>query len=241
MTTVYDAVWAEFVQGDHISAMPRRKGFSLALIVWVQHPAIVDRIAEIQREFHGRIPFASTPLDALHITVRNLGPLIEPAPESLAGPPLAPLEAAPDQLLQRTHRPLVEHLRLVLSGIPPFSIRLARINSFFVCPFIETHDGETIQRIRDALAPGLDELGLADYDYGTLGFVPHLTLGLYTESNDGAAARQMATKLREREIGALWVDRLTLARADLSARADKSAQVCCLKTIAEFQLTAADR
>jgi len=241
MTTMYDAVWAKFAQSEHISAMPRREGIGMALIVWVQEPSIVARIAEIQKEFQTIQAFSPTPLDALHITIRSLGRLIElratesRATEPPSNLPPAPLEVAPDQLPRCTHRPLVEHLRLILSGVPPFSIHLACINSFFVCPFVETHNGETIQRIRGALAPGLDALGLADYDYGTFGFIPHLTLGLYTESSGGAAARQMVTKLRECEIGTLWVDRLTLAQADLSA------QVCCLKPIAEFQLTSTDR
>ena len=215
--STYDAIWERFAYGDHISKMPQRDDIGVGLIVHIQEQAIVDRISAIQRQIEHVSTFIPTPLDALHLTVRNLGALIDQ--------PKGKQTVSPGQLPD-----VIGALGCGLSGTHGFGIHLRRVNSFLVCPIVEVHDNGHILAIRQDLETELGSLGLTDYDYGSHGFVPHLTLGYYSEDGDGAMARQVLSGLREVDIGQIQVTKLVLIRADLRTG------VCCLEPIHEYKL-----
>lgn len=208
-TAVYDEFWEEFILGDHISREPRGEGVALVLLVWLEDREVIERTAQLQRTLTNTLSLDPIPRDALHITVRFFGELAEP-PEADDQPEVDP-QIHPDRVPG-----LVQHLRAVLKGWGAFPVVLRRINSFFICPFIEVHDEGEVNRIRDALEPGLRGMGFRSFDYGQKGFVPHLTLGYYNEDGDGAAAREALARLRHTEVGAVQVDRLTLIKAPWS-------------------------
>lgn len=214
---VYDAIYQEFMQGDHISRMPMWEGIGLGLIVPVHNVDILARLAAIQRQIEAALGIPTVPLDTAHVTVRSCGRLTDNR--------VPPFEISPAELPV-----LIARLADLLHGVPCFDIALRRVNSFFVCPIVEAHDGGAIGRIRARLAPGLAELGLRDLDYGRYGFVPHLTLAYYPQSGDGAAARQVVAELRSEVLGMLHVDALWLVKAQMSE------QLCCLETVHQFNL-----
>ena len=217
--SIYDEIWEQFAHGDHISQMPHREGIGLGvgLIVRVQNPEIVERISVIQRQLERCSAFAPSPLDTLHITVRNLGALVDH--------PKRKQEVSPEQLPA-----LIESIGRALADRDRFSVHLNRVNSFFICPIIEIHDDGRILSIRKQLAPELAALGVVDYDYGPRGFVPHLTPGYYTENNDGATARQAISTVRDTHAGLIHVTELMLVRARLAPG------ICCLEPIHTFNL-----
>jgi 2'-5' RNA ligase len=215
--SVYDDIWDQFVHGDHVSQMPHREGIGLGLGIRVQTTEVVEQVRAIQRQLEQCHTFAPSPLDTLHITVRNLGALVDH--------PKRAQEVSPRQLPA-----LTESIGRVLADRDRFPILLNRVNSFFVCPIVEVHDAGHILSIREQLEPELVSLGLADYNYGPRGFIPHLTLGYYTESNDGAAARQVVNALRDTTVGTIQVTELILVRARLTSG------LCCLEQIHAFKL-----
>lgn len=215
--SIYDEVWEQFVRGDTLSEMPSRDVSGVGLIVRIQAQAIVEQVDAIQRQIEQIGEFVPSPLDALHLTVRNLGVLVDQ--------PKGKQTISPGQLPD-----VIEAIGRGLSGTHGFMVHLRRVNSFSVCPIVEAHNSGHILAIRQNLEPELDSLGLTDYDYGPHGFIPHLTLGYYRKDSDGAIARQVLGELREVDIGQIQVTELTLIRADLTAG------VCCLEPIHEYKL-----
>ena len=214
---IYDEIWDRFVHSDHVSRMPHRDGTGVGLVVHIQAHEIIEKISAILNQLRQLDHFAPVLLDTLHLTVRNLGTLVDH--------PTGDQSVSPKQLPT-----LIDAIGRALTGMHRFPIHLRRVSSFFVCPIVEVHDRGRILAIRKRLSAELDPLGLTDFDYGPRGFVPHLTLGSYTEDSDGALARQMLSALRETDIGEIQVAELALIRADLTAG------ICCLEPIHEFKL-----
>jgi 2'-5' RNA ligase len=203
-TAFYDANWDEFFAGDHISRPQFGEGVALVLLYWLRDEAIIHRLARLQRTVASAVPLNIIPLDALHITVRYIGELTKrPQKDS---------ELKSDRIPE-----LVAHVKAKLHDFPSFPVALRRINSFHVCPFAEAHDGGVILRIRDALEPGLREMGFPHYESGPRGFLPHLSLGYYDEEGDGAAARRVVAGIRETDLGVVKVNALSLVKAPWSA------------------------
>jgi 2'-5' RNA ligase len=200
----YDACWDEFIGGDHISRPSFGEGVALTLLYWLRDESIIQRLARLQRAVASAVPLKMIPLDALHITVRYIGELTDrPDKDS---------ELKPDRVPE-----LVAHLKATLHDFPSFPVALRRINSFRVCPFAEVHDGGMVLRIRDAVEPGLREMGFPRHEYGPRGFLPHLSLGYFDEEGDGAAARQVVAGIRDTDLGAAQVNALSLVKVPWSA------------------------
>ena len=203
-TSRYDACWDEFIIGDHISPPSFGEGVALTLLFWLRDQAIIQRLAGLQRRVASAVPLKVIPREALHITVRYIG--------ELTNHPQRDSELRPDRIPE-----LLAFLRTTLLDLPSFSVSLRRINSFRVCPFAEVHDGGAILRIRDAVEPGLREMGFPHYESGSRGFLPHLSLGYYGEVSDGAAARQLVEGIRETDLGQVQVNALSLVKAPWTA------------------------
>lgn len=215
--TVYDEVWAEFSQNDHISRMPLWEGVGLGLIVYVQDEAILENIRAVQQRIKTRLDIPTVPLDTAHITVRSFGQIVD-RPQTT------------HQLAPGSIPTIIDLLTPPLRDVPSFDIHLTRVGSFMVCPIVEAHDGRAIWDIRARINPPLADAGFGDLDYGRHGFVPHLTLAYYPQDDDGAEARSTVAELRDTHLGALHVDRLALVKAEMSE------QLCCLETVHEFEL-----
>jgi 2'-5' RNA ligase len=203
-TSRYDACWDEFIAGGHISRPSFGEGVALVLLYWLRDKAIIHRLAQLQRTVASAVSLTLIPLDALHITVRYIG--------ELTALPQKDSELKPDRVPE-----LVAHLKATLHDFPSFPVALRRINSFHVCPFAEVHDGGMTLRIRNAVQPGLREMGFPRHEYGPRGFLPHLSLGYYDEEGDGAAARQVVAGIRDTDLGVVQVNALSLVKAPWSA------------------------
>lgn len=180
--TVYDEVWQSFITGDHISQGSIWGGEGLALVMSIKAPEILAAVEQVQAKLAEQLPFSPHLPETLHITL------------SLFGNP--PGENLPT---------LSAFLRTALAPIPAFAVSLRRVNSFFRAPFFEVFDEGAINHLHNQIQPGLIKLGYPETDYGPRGQIWHVTLGAYTASSDGAAARSLLLQMREINAGSFLV------------------------------------
>jgi 2'-5' RNA ligase len=192
--TVYDEVWQSFITGDHISQGSIWGGEGLALVVPVAAPEILAAVEQIQAKLAEHLPFSPHLPETLHITL------------SLFGNP--PGENLPT---------LSAFLRTALAPIPAFAVSLRRVNSFFRAPFFEVFDDGALNYLHKQIQSGLIKLGYPETDYGPHGQIWHVTLGTYTASSDGAAARSLLLQMREMNAGSFIVNELQLVKTSAGA------------------------
>jgi len=197
----YDRVWTDFTQLPSISRAPRGKGTGLVLLIWIQDQKIYDKITQLQTTIAERHPIDLIPLNALHITIRDMGTITHQTQKTD--------HIHPDKLSQ-----VQEHLGKILPKLASFKADLERVNSFSICPFIEVHDNGVVNSIRDAIQPGLTDLGIP-IDRST-GYLPHLSLGYYTKPEDRTMIQEVLSGIREQRIGRIEVSKLSLIKAPWS-------------------------
>jgi 2'-5' RNA ligase len=196
----YDRVWTNFTQLPRISRAPRGKGTGLVLLIWIQDHRIRDKITQLQTIIADRHPIDLIPLNALHITVRDMGTITHHQQDN---------QIHPDKLPQ-----IQKQLGKILPNLASFKADLERVNSFSICPFIEVHDNGAVNSIRDAIQPGLTDLGIP-IDRPT-GYLPHLSLGYYTKPEDRTRIQEALSGIREQRIGRIEVTKLSLIKAPWS-------------------------
>lgn len=101
---------------------------------------------------------------------------------------------------------LEHHLRaLQETEIAPFEIKIGGINSFAATPFLEVFDvGGGIRRVRDVLSNTRSEIREEEY-------IPHLTLGLYSEHFETADVAERISSFDTASPIMCWVDEISLA------------------------------
>lgn len=186
---VYDEIWQSFLHGDHVSRGSIWGGEGLALIIPIEEPKVLGNIAHIQARLSGHLPFSPLPPDVLHITLYLFG--------NPPGIRISDLSA---------------YLQSTLVDIPAFGLELKQVNSFFRAPFLEVHDPTALNHLLASIQPGLRAMGYPGANYGERGQIWHVTLGAYTQSNDGTVARKIIKVLRGQSAGLLPVNELRLVK-----------------------------
>jgi 2'-5' RNA ligase len=197
----YDRVWTNFTQLHRISRAPRGEGTGLVLLVWIQDQRVRDKITKLQNTIADRHPIDLIPLDALHITVRDMGTITHQTQET-------------DHIHSDKLPRIQEHLGKIIPNLASFTAHLRRINSFSICPFIEVHDNGAVDSIRDAIQPGLTDIDIPINR--PTGYLPHLSLGYYTKPGDRTRIQEVLSGIREQRIGTIEVNRLSLIKAPWS-------------------------
>jgi len=185
----YEKIWQSFFTGDHISQYPIGRGEGLALGIPVEDPEVLSKIGSIQASLAKDLPFCAHLPEALHITLCILSDVQEGYANGLAA-----------------------FLHAALARVTAFQVELKRVNSFFRAPFLEVHGAGALDNLLSRIRPGLENLGYPGLDYGPRGQVWHVTLGVYTQSNDGTAARKLLQELRFRNAGSFIIRELRLVK-----------------------------
>jgi len=171
---------------------------SASFIIRVPASRFRERLEPL-REALRPFPFVSLhPDHFIHITVLLLGFLVEEPEEEgeVSRERLGEIEAS---------------ARLVLSGFPAFSVRLANLNAFPGAAFVEVHDrGGMLDRLRDALC--------ASCGLQKPSGPPHLTLA-YFHAQDGIPAPEelisAIARYRDWDVGELAVESVEMTLLDL--------------------------
>ncbi len=186
---IYHEIWQSFITGDHISQGLIWGGEGLALIIPIEAPEIVEKITQIQSCLSEQLPFASHSPEVLHITVYLFGNSAEDCVSDLSA-----------------------YLRSSLAAVPAFGVELKCVNSFLRAPFLEVHDPTALNHLLASIQPGLKAVGYPGAEYGERGQIWHMTLGAYTQSNDGTAARRLIKVLRGQSAGFLPINEVRLVK-----------------------------
>jgi 2'-5' RNA ligase len=200
----YDEVWERFVRerrlefGGHTDPGWRDgHALSASLVIPVEASRLREGLEPL-REALRPFPFVSLhPDHFLHVTLLFLGFLVE---EPRKG----------NEVSRGSLREIEGRARRVLAGFPAFTVRLANLNAFPAAAFVEVHEGEMLDGLRDALCDGC---GLKKPSGP-----PHLTLA-YFHAPDGAPAPEelvsAVARYRDWPVGELEVERVELTTLDL--------------------------
>ena len=202
MVDVYDEIWERFVRerrlefGGHTDPQWREgHALSASLVVPVEASRFRERLEPLREALR---PFGSLhPDHFLHITLLFAGFVVQkPEREN---------EVSPEMLEE-----IEGNARRTLSGFPAFAVRLANLNAFPGAAFVEVHDGEKMDRLREALS---EACGL-EKPSGP----PHLTLA-YFHVPDGMPAPEelisAISRYREWPVGELAVEYVDMTLLDL--------------------------
>jgi RNA 2',3'-cyclic 3'-phosphodiesterase len=201
---VYGEVWERFVRerrlefGGHTDPEWREgHALSASLVIPVEASRFRERLEPL-RDALRPFPFVSLhPDHFLHITLLFLGFLVE-EPERGKEISLKMLEE------------IESSARRTLSAFPAFTVRLANLNAFPGAVFVEVHDGEMLDGLREALC---EACGLKKPSGP-----PHVTLA-YFHAPDGTPAPEelISTLARYREwpVGELAVEYVEMTLLDL--------------------------
>jgi 2'-5' RNA ligase len=201
---VYGEVWERFVRerrlefGGHTDPEWREgHALSASLVIPVEASRFRERLEPL-RDALRPFPFVSLhPDHFLHITLLFLGFLVE-EPERGKEISLKMLEE------------IESSARRTLSAFPAFTVRLANLNAFPGAAFVEVHDGEMLDGMREALC---EACGLKKPSGP-----PHATLA-YFHAPDGTPAPEeiISTLARYREwpVGEVAVEYVEMTLLDL--------------------------
>ena len=200
----YAEVWERFVRerrlefGGHMDPGWREgHALSASFVIPVEASRFRERLEPL-RDALRPLPFVSLhPDHFMHITLLLLGFLVdEPEEEGeLSRERLSEIEAG---------------ARRAVSGFPAFTVRLANLNAFPGAAFVELHDGEMLDRLRDEVCGycGLEKPSGP----------PHLTLA-YFHAPDGTPAPEelvdAISRYRDWPVGELAVESIKMTVLDL--------------------------
>jgi 2'-5' RNA ligase len=200
----YAEVWARFVRerrlefGGHLDPhWGEGHTLSVSLMIPVEASRFRGRLEPL-RDAVRPFPFVSLlPDHFMHVTLVLLGFLVdEPEEEG---------EVSRERL-----REIETSARRALSGFPAFTIRLANLNAFPGAAFVEVHDGEELEVLREVLC---ESCGLKKPSGP-----PHLTLA-YFQIPDGTPAPgeliSAIERYRDWEVGRVAVESVEMTVLDL--------------------------
>ena len=200
----YAEVWERFRSerrlefGGHTDPAWREgHALSASFMIPVEAPRLRERLEPL-RDVLRPFPFVSLhPDHFIHITLVLLGFLVEGPGEE-------------GEVSRERFAEMEESARLTLSSFPAFTVRLANLNAFPGAAFVEVHDAEMLDQLREELCrcSGLEKPSGP----------PHLTLA-YFHAPDGAPAPEelvsAIARYRVWEVGELAVDSVAMTVLDL--------------------------
>ncbi|HJQ30386.1 MAG TPA: 2'-5' RNA ligase family protein [Rubrobacter sp.] len=199
-----ERVWERFVRerrlefGGHLDPnWQEGHKLSASLLVRVEASGFHERLEPL-REALRPFPFVSLhPDHFMHITLILLGFLVDEPEED-------------DEVSRERLQEIEVNARMVLSGFPAFTVRLANLNAFPGAAFIEAHDGGLLDGLRDALCVSC---GLKKPPGP-----PHLTIA-YFQAPDGTEAPDelisAIARYRDWPLGEMMVENVDMTLLDL--------------------------
>src|SRR5215211_7386264 len=141
----YDRVWESFVSerrlefGGYMDPdWQEGHRLSASLVVPGEASRFHERLEPL-REALRPFPFVSLhPDHFMHVTLVLVGFLVDDPKEE-------------DEVSRERLQEIEERARIAVSDVPAFIVRLANLNPSPVASFTEAHDGEILNRLRDAL------------------------------------------------------------------------------------------
>ena len=200
----YADVWERFVRdrrlefGGHTDPAWRDgHALSASLMIPVDASRLRERLEPLRNALRP-FPFVSLHPDYfMHITLLLLGFLVE-APE------------AEHELSRESLEEIAGRARGSLTDFPAFAIRLANLNAFPGAAFVEVHDGDMIDALRDALSRSC---GLKKPSGP-----PHLTLA-YFQAPDGTPVPEdlvsVIARYRNWLVGEIKIESVEITLLDL--------------------------
>src|SRR5918997_2882550 len=202
---VYDEVWERFVRerrlefGGHTDpAWSGGHTLSASLIVPVEASRYRERLEPLRSALHP-FPFVSLhPDHFMHITLLLLGFPVEEA-------------EGENEVSWERLRGIEAGARQALSGLRPFTVRLANLNAFPGAAFVEAHDGGMLDGLRAALR---ERCGLKKPSGP-----PHLTLAYFHAPDNAPAPEDLISavaRYRDWPGGEFAVEAAEITLLDLS-------------------------
>jgi 2'-5' RNA ligase len=171
----------------------------LTFLIRVKGKKIIEKIQDIQKEltkFECVEPF---PIEYFHITIKEIAFHVMK-------------KEHPDEITQVEIQSLIVSVQEIIRDFNPFEIELMNLNNFKSTICIEGHDGETINNINGRI---LELPGIQKYKHDYPGFLPHLSIAQYKNSEMYEQLIERLECMRDTIIGSLKVDSFQLIVAEL--------------------------
>lgn len=196
----YPRVWDMFrqldavVDGRHDTPTWRSHGGVFAMCIY-KVPATslqpgLDRLRQDLAEVPG---LRLHPDHFLHVSIQELG-FVSDDPRRV------------DEVTPAALEELVTNAVGPMSERAPFTVRLGGANSFQDAPFLEVHDNGHSSRIHQRLFDVLISQRPSEFAY-----LPHVTLGHYTEPGPATAAIDVLSNWRSTHLGDFQVTEIEIA------------------------------
>lgn len=170
------------VQDGRPHGTPRGTAFAMCC-VRVPLAALTPEFAELRTQLAALPMVCSEPDELLHIPIQELGYLTD-SPQ------------ARDEINEARLQEFASVATIPVGEYPPFTIRVGGVNSFLDAPFLDIHDGGWLNRIHRRL------LDIALVPTNTrYPYLPHITLGEYTENAPASALIETLRPWRETTFG----------------------------------------
>lgn len=196
----FPKVWESFAEldqladGRHDTAEWRsHRGVFAVCLIRVPAAALQPELARLQRDLATLPAVRIHPDHFLHISLQELGFVTDD----------------PQQADEITPAALEEFVTMAAAPVgerPPFSVTLGGANSFRDAPFLEVHDDEECGRLHQRLFEISANQRSAGFPY-----LPHVTIGHYTEPAEPAQALALLSAWRHIQLGTFEVTEVEIA------------------------------
>lgn len=172
----------------------------LVLLARITDEDVVSRFQPVLEQLDEFECFASEPARNLHATVKVLGNVVEdPNGEG--------------QFSTQDEHELVSSLQSALSDATAFTVDFPRLNLFPSVVYAEITDNGRFMELNQSVC---DIQGVPVWNRDEDGFIPHLTLGHFTQQNGYDRLLQYLEKNRSLAVPSTSIRELTLVALDLS-------------------------
>lgn len=196
----YPRVWDMFrkldavVDGRHDTPTWRSQGGVFAVCLYkIPASALQPSLERLRHDLAAVPGLRLHPDHFLHVSLQELG-FVKDAPHRV------------DEITPAALEELVINAVGPISERAPFTVRLGGANSFQDALFLEVHDDENSSRIHKRLFDVLVSQRPSEFAY-----LPHVTLGHYTEPGSATAAIDVLSNWRSTHFGEFEVTEIEIA------------------------------
>jgi 2'-5' RNA ligase len=212
-TPEYDAAWTRFQALDRVilgpetleSAWAHGRERYAALLIPVDHPAIVAHIHGVLRQLGDTPGVEPYPEPYWHITIKGIGFVADPATGSDEVSPV--------------HLEAVSRLTAdVLASQLPFEVQAGRVNAFAEVVLLEVWDRGRVRELNTRVLEAIP--GIIRQPFDGARFLPHISIARFTSDEGLSQLKTVLGKLRQSDPGpSFTVSHVDLISAHLSAAA----------------------
>jgi len=189
----------------------------LTFLIRVKDKKIINQIQKVQDELTRFDCIEIFPEEYFHITIKELAFLVKE-------------KQHPDEITNEELQTFIMSVQEKITDLKPFEIELMNLNNFKSTVCVEGRDGEVINNINGTIL-AID--GVQRYKHDYPGFLPHLSVAQYKNTEDFEELIEYLELMRDTHIGTLIVDSFELVIAELPVKE----RYPKLKPLHTFQLT----